>query len=260
MGPNQSSRLESLACLAARVRLLSDVHERGCDLGIPLPLGAKRLSRIERIEQTGLIFVHIPKAAGMSVSDTLYGLWMKHASIRWLRHVQGGRLARLPSFAILRHPADRFVSAYRFARAGGSAPADNYVSEPFSSLYRNFRSIDDALDHVEAAASPYRVDHIFRPQRWYITDRTGRIAVDRLVRINDIARLPILVPGFPDRAVPFINRSEGEPIALTSQQIRRLQTVYATDFALWDQLCAGVVSEPAGHPAGAIGAPALATA
>ncbi|WP_454886836.1 sulfotransferase [Sphingomonas oryzagri] len=260
MGPNQPPGLESLACLAARVRLLSDVHERGCDLGIPLPLGAKRSARIERIERTGLVFVHIPKAAGMSVSETLYGLWVKHASIRWLRHVQGGRLAGLPSFAILRQPADRFVSAYRFARTGGSACADNYVSEPFSSLYRAFRSIDDALDHVEAAASPYAVDHIFRPQRWYITDRAGRIAVDRLVRINDIARLPMLVPGFPDRTVPFINRGEGEPIALTGQQMRRLQSLYAADFALWERLCVGTVSEPSAQPAAAVSEPALATA
>ena len=258
MGPNQSPGLEGLACLATRVRLLSDVHERGCDLGVPLPLGAKRRSRIKRIAQTGLVFVHIPKAAGMSVSEALYGLWVKHASIRWLRHAQGGRLAGLPSFAILRNPAERFVSAYRFARAGGSARAGNYVSEPFSTLYRGFCSIDDALDHVEAAASPYQVDHVFRPQRWYITDRAGRIAVDRLVRINDIARLPMLVPDFPDRAVPFINRSEGEAIMLTGQQVRRLQTLYAADFALWDQLCAGVVPQPAGHQPAAFTGPALA--
>jgi hypothetical protein len=260
MGPNQSSRLESLACLAARVRLLSDVHERGCDMGIPLPLGAKRLRRIERIEQAGLVFVHIPKAAGMSVSEALYGLWVKHASIRWLHRVQGGRLAGLPSFAILRHPADRFLSAYRFARAGGSARAGNHVSEPFNTLYRAFRSIDDALDHVAGARSPYAVDHIFRPQRWYVSDRAGRIAVDRLVRINDIARLPMMVPGFPDRAIPVINRSEGEPIALTGAQMRRLQTLYAGDFALWEQLCAGVTPEAAGHPPGVLSPPSLAAA
>lgn len=260
MGPDRSSRLESLACFAARVRLLNDVHERGCDLGLPLPMGAKRRARIDRIAQAGLLFVHIPKTAGMSVSEALYGTWVKHASIRWLRCAQGGRLAGLPSFATMRHPADRFVSAYRFARAGGSRRAGNCVSEPFATLYRQFRSIDDALDHVEAAAGPYHVDHIFRPQRWYVTDRAGRIAVDRLLRIDEIGRLPMLVPGFPDRAVPFINRSEGAPIALTGTQMRRLQAIYAADFALWDQLCAGVVPEAEERPSVAMPAPALAPA
>ena len=74
----------------------------------------------------------------------------------------------LPSFAVLRDPTARFLSAYRYGRAGGSAIND--VAEPFRTLYRGFRSIDDALDHVETAASPYAVDHIFRPQSWYVGD------------------------------------------------------------------------------------------
>lgn len=241
MGPLFSNRrheaLQRLVCRAAGVRLLSDVHERGCDLGLSLPLGPARRGRLERIAATGLLFVHIPKVAGMSISQALYGVQVKHASIRLLHHVADGRLAMLPSFAVLRDPADRFLSAFRYGRAGGSAIND--VAEPFRSLYRRFESIDEALDHVEQAESPYQIDHIFRPQHWYVTDRLGRIAVDRLVRMDDLARLPRLIPGFPDGAMPRLNRGNGEELTLDARQRRRLERLYAADFALWQQAQAG---------------------
>ncbi len=238
--------LQRFVCRAARVHLISDVHERGCDLGLAVPMGAGRRARVERIAETGLIFVHIPKTAGMSVSDALYGGQVKHGSIRWLRHVDGGRLAGLPSFAVLREPMERFLSAYRYGRAGGGA--NNDVADPFRALYQGFRSIDDALDHVEQASNPYQVDHIFRPQHWYITDRLGRIAVDRLVRMTDLPRLAALVPGFPDRPLPCLNRSSGAATGLTAEQQARLRDLYAVDFALWER----------GHPLREMRTPARA--
>jgi hypothetical protein len=225
--------LRRIACRTARVQLLSDVHERGCDLGISLPLGSARRERIGRIARVGLVFVHIPKAAGMSISQALYGEQMKHASIRLLHHVANGKLAGLTSFAVLRDPVDRFLSAYRYARAGGSDVND--VAEPFRSLYRGFGSIDDAIDHVERACNPYQVDHIFRPQHWYVTDRFGRIAVDRLMRMDNLSQLSSLIPGFPAQALPRLNQSDGDRPVLGAHQRERLNRLYAADFALWRQ-------------------------
>ncbi|MDB5736570.1 MAG: hypothetical protein JWO65_238 [Sphingomonas bacterium] len=220
-----------LWCGLFGVHLVSDVHERACDLGLALPLGAKRRRRLERIREAGLLFVHVPKAAGMSISAALYGDQIKHASIRLSRHLDPA-LRTLPSFAVLRDPAERFLSAYRYARVGGSA--NNEVAEPFRTLYRDFRSIDDALDHVAAAKGPYAVDHIFRPQRWYVTDRKGRVAVDRLIAMEEIARLPLLVPGFPSAPLPELNRSAPTHAeSLTRAQIARLRGLYAGDYWLW---------------------------
>ena len=183
--------------------------------------------------EVGLVFVHIPKVAGMSISHAVYGKQMKHASIRLLRHVAHGRLANLPSFAVLRDPADRFLSAYRYARAGGSAVND--VAEPFRRLYRGFGSIDDAMDHIERAVDIYQIDHIFRPQHWYITDRLGRIAVDGLARIDDLSQLSAFIPDFSARSIPRLNACDGEQPTLTIRQRSRLARLYAADYALWRQ-------------------------
>ena len=233
-----------ITCRAFGVHLVSDIHERGCEWRLPLPLGPARRERIEWIADAGLVFVHIPKAAGTSISEALYGFQVKHASIRLTRRVAGGRLAQLPSFAVLRDPVERFVSAWRYGRAGGSTV--HSVADSFRTLYQGFATIDAAIDHVEAARSPYAVDHIFRPQSWYVSDTAGRIAVDRLLTTNDIARLSTLVPGFPDHPVPHLNAAAAARTQLTAEQNARLRRVYASDFALWEQVRAGrSVTHPA---------------
>jgi hypothetical protein len=240
MGPSPlHSRIDArqIACRAFGVHLLSDIHERGCEWRLPLPIGAARRRRIARIAETGLLFVHIPKAAGTSISQALYGFQVKHASIRLSRRVAGGRLARLPSFAVLRDPVDRFVSAWRYGRAGGSTL--HSVADSFRALYQGFATIEQALDHVEAARTPYAVDHIFRQQSWYVSDDAGGIGVDRLLTTKDIARLPALIPGFPDRPVPHLNGSATARTLLTAEQYARLRKIYAADFALWEQVQAG---------------------
>jgi len=186
------------------------------------------------VREAGLLFVHIPKAAGMSISEALYGAQIKHASIRLHRHLDRA-LRDMPSFAVMRDPADRFLSAYRYGRAGGSA--NNDVAEPFRTRYMAFRSIDEALDHVETASSPYAVDHIFRAQSWYVTDDKGRVAVDRLVAIDDLDQLPSLVPGFPACSLPALNRSQPiEVPRLNAAQHARLRVIYADDYALWENV------------------------
>lgn len=244
MGPSSfEPRLNArrhLACRLFGVRLISDIHERACDLGIAIPPGRGRRERIARIAEAGLLFIHVPKAAGMSISQALYGTQVKHLSIRLARRLDGGRLAGLPSFAVLRDPTARFLSAYRYGRAGGTIVND--VAEPFHAIYRGFRSIDDALDHVEKATRPYAVDHIFRPQSWYLADAQGRIGVDHLLTMDDIPDLPRLVPGFPDRAVPCINRGPVIDMPLTAPQRARLRRLYTADFVLWEKVCAGATT------------------
>ncbi len=237
--PNEPRRdaWRRLACRALGVRLVSDIHERACDLGLSVPCGSGRRDRIARIAHAGLIFIHIPKTAGMSISQALYGAQVKHLSIRLSRRMAGGRLAELPSFAVMRDPVQRFLSAYRYGRAGGGS--SNRVAEPFRAIYAAFRSIDDALDHVEDAASPYAVDHIFRAQNWYITDAEGQLAVDRLLTLDEIPRLPRLVPGFPDTMIPCLNRSEAIDTPLSDRQCDRLIRLYAADMALWEVVVAG---------------------
>jgi hypothetical protein len=99
-----------------------------------------------------------------------------------------------------------------------------------------FRTLDDAIDHVQNTRSLYDLDHIFRPQFWYVADMAGRIAVDRIVMIEDLESsiAELALPGI--EKVAWINRSKPLDMDLTPQQLNRLRLLYPIDFAIQDAL------------------------
>jgi hypothetical protein len=218
------------------VELVSDVYERLSELGVRPPLDAKRRGWLERIHNAGVLFIHVPKNAGMSINTALYGRHIPHATIRYYARVAPELVERLPSVAVLRDPVERFVSAYNYACAGGSH--DNAVSEPFRSRYCRWRSIDEALDHVAAVRHPYALDHIFRPQRWFLSDASGRIAVRELIRFDRLETIGRHIPQ-GRAALAHINRGSGRRVELGACLVERLREIYARDFELYEGLGAG---------------------
>nr|WP_246375768.1 sulfotransferase family 2 domain-containing protein [Gluconacetobacter takamatsuzukensis] len=214
----------------------TDIHEWTARAGIRLPMGVKRRARMALIARRGILFVHVPKNAGTSIATALYGRTLSHESIRYFQDVAPALARDLPSFAILREPVDRFLSAYSYARNGGTR--DRMVAPGFRDRYMGFRSLDDALDHVEQARSVYGVDHIFRPQSWYVTDRAGRPAVRHLLRIEDVARLSTLMPELGSVSLPRLNEGRPHGLAPTPRQRARIQAIYRQDIALFTQASA----------------------
>jgi hypothetical protein len=213
-----------------KVSLVGDLYERACDKGLRLPLDGKRRRRLRNVNRARTLFIHIPKNAGMSIAQALYGEQIKHATIRYYAKAASRLLWRTPSFAVMRDPVGRFVSAFNYAQAGGSA--DNRISAPFIDRYMAFGTIDDALDHLEDAADIYQIDHIFRPQSWYITDRKGKVIVDRLFLLDEFDRVRrfLALRGIAD--VPHLNHVEKPPVALDESQLARIRQFYARDFEL----------------------------
>lgn len=230
------------------VETITDVHERMCDFGLAVPAGRKRRRRMEQIRKAGLLFIHIPKNAGMSVAEAVYGQQVNHDSIRYYQKARPDMVEALPSFAVLRDPVDRFISAYNYARVGGVAA--NRISKPFSARYAAFRSIDEALDHVEQARRPYDVDHIFRPQSWYVTDRQGRVAVTKLLLFSEIGRIAEYFPDIPVRPLEHLNRVPTTARQMSDRQIARVRALYAQDVELVEaalatrRITAALLNEP----------------
>lgn len=220
---------QSLLCQLFRVKQFNDIHERAAELHLLLPLGKKRLNRIARIREAGALFIHVPKNGGTSVCNQLYGCSMMHQTIRYYRHVTPDLCRDLPSFAIWRDPVERFVSVWAFARKGGTSTVKIHPS--LNSLYRSFHTLDDALSHVENQSSLYAVDHVFRPQSWYVCGKDGSLAVDTLFPMEKIAQLPDLVPAMVGQTIPHLNQNPHQH-DVTADQVRRIRKLYEQDEAL----------------------------
>lgn len=216
------------------LKLVGDLHERPTWPGLYPPLDPVLRERLRRVREAGVLFIHIPKNAGISVSLELYGTPLFHPTIRYYKRVAPDIVTDMPSFAIWRDPVARFVSAYRFARSGGAPNAP--IARAFRNQYREFTSLDDALDHVEYAPSLYHVDHIFRPQFWYVADQGGRIAVDQICLLENLEETVAAaeLPGLAQ--ITRANLSPPIKCDVSSAQLARLQRLYAIDFALYEAL------------------------
>ncbi len=113
-----------------------------------------------------VIFIHVPKAAGMAVRQALgIGGDLRHFPVWYYERVLGGLQGRYLVFATVREPVSRFLSAFYFAWGGGYP--GRYPDQVFAQWMRKkFRSIVDFIAWMTPARrflSPY-----FFPQTFFL--------------------------------------------------------------------------------------------
>lgn len=75
---------------------------------------------VRATEKSPVLFFHIPKSGGTSLSITLYGRKILHVPASVIYSFNHDYLTSKPSFAVLRNPFLRAVSAYNFVLNGGT--------------------------------------------------------------------------------------------------------------------------------------------
>lgn len=181
-----------------------------------------------------LIFIHVPRAAGTSISRALYGPRSKrHHSIRYYRTVNPGFCEQAQSFCVLRDPFDRFASAYSFVRSGGTAICP--LAKVFADATAGLRDVDDYLSFMEGR-DPLELDFVMRPQSWFVCDLgTGASLVDELFLFGE-PRLAEYLRGHGVAVLPHLNPSDRRHLVLSSRQKSRIERLYAQDFALIERV------------------------
>jgi hypothetical protein len=133
------------------------------------------------------IFVHIPKTAGISVSQALFGNYSGgHRDIRWYQgHYRPATFRRYFKFSFVRNPWDRLYSAYRFLQQGGFHEAD---ATWFRENIGRFASFSEFVAGWLSEENVRYGSIHFRPQVDFLRDREGRLGVDFLGRYESLAR------------------------------------------------------------------------
>jgi hypothetical protein len=212
-----------------------DIYERLCT-SVPWAMGALRWRINPQIRRRKLIFIHVPRAAGTSIAQALYGPRnTQHHSIRYYRAMDPRLCATAECFAVLRDPFDRFASAYAFVRAGGTDSCR--LSAVFGAQTADIRSVDDYLCFLEER-DILSQDFVMRPQSWFVCDlATGAPLVKSLFLYGeDNERLDAFLRGHGVRELPRLNAMPRVPLFLSRRQKSRIETLYARDFALVAEL------------------------
>lgn len=185
-------------------------------------------------DRTRSLFIHVPKAAGTSVSIALYGREVGHLPAAGYRAADAAKFHSYFKFAFVRDPAERFKSAYSYLMNGGS-PADRRFTQKHLAQFADRSAL---LAHLLQArrAGPWwsllNWGH-FRPQVDYIAI-SGKIAVDYLGRLetieDDFAEISQRVTG-EKRLLGQHNRSQGpQHSPLTIQEQKAVEEIYLADY------------------------------
>jgi hypothetical protein len=142
----------------------------------------------QEVMDTGILFIHVPKAAGTSVTRALYGLnGVGHYRATEARDLSPDNFAQLYRFSLIRNPWERLASAYRFFLAGGT----NEVP-----LHNNDHIISELPDTFEEFVlewlvnqNPEKIHSVFMPQYLFIYDELGQLLVHDVYDLSAISQL-----------------------------------------------------------------------
>ncbi|MEC9260868.1 MAG: sulfotransferase family 2 domain-containing protein [Pseudomonadota bacterium] len=162
--------------------------------------------------QKQAMFIHIPKCAGVSLFESLFGDdSFGHHSIEVYKEAYGQkRLDNLYKFSIVREPADRLLSAYNYLKKGGRGRAlDLRYQEILSPCQSLEEFVSDWLPRKEIQNFQH-----FVPQSEFIYDSEDRLLVDDVFRFEE---LDSLIPTLKQKCPQLVGKTVEEKLARKNQ-------------------------------------------
>jgi hypothetical protein len=134
----------------------------------------------------GVVFIHVPKAAGTSISEALYGRFTGHVRAADVLRWASSRVRSLPKVAVVRNPWSRLVSAYRFVRRGAGIGGPNAGRVWNAEQYDipEFATFESFVNDWLAGQDLSRLDEAFQPQSPFVCNHRGEVIVDHLGRVE----------------------------------------------------------------------------
>lgn len=196
---------------------------------IPLDI----LRRCPRWKASGVIFIHVPKAAGVSVNRTLYGRPFGHFYATDIRRVCPNVWGLLFTFGVVRHPVDRLYSAYRFARTGGTTEMG--MNNPKTYQTAAFATFDKFVCEWLPEQDISQLDGVFKPQHLYLCDG-DKVIVDKVVKLEEIEHGMREISTLLGRAIVLghHNKSQELPFVVKSAEtLTVIERIYRKDFEIF---------------------------
>lgn len=187
------------------------------------------------------VFVHVPKAAGSTISLSLYGYRVGHRSIESYWKCDPAFTQCAFKFAFVRHPYFRFVSTFNYLKKGGMSTRDvDYISR----YPEAFASLSTFAEASELSVFRNSILHL-RPQSYYLSlpaySHYGVFMdfIGKTEFMNEhIDVLITLLPGPLCQRLEFakkkkLNATTGRPSEIDRDVFKKIRRIYQDDFELF---------------------------
>ncbi|WP_221800270.1 sulfotransferase family protein [Oceanobacter mangrovi] len=136
----------------------------------------------KKYRESKIIFVHIPKNAGVFVNKSLYGVeHLGHNSIVNIMKYDREYCAGKFFFCLSRNPYERFVSAFSFLYQGGG---DVGADPAYVNLVRSYGDINQFIMHWLRGRNVDELDYVFKSQAYFVFDR--KLLVDEFYDLGKL--------------------------------------------------------------------------
>ena len=185
------------------------------------------------LNSSQVLFIHIPKTGGNSIKQTNFFKSCSYFGHTYIRDVKHANMYKY-SFAIVRNPYDRLVSAYFYLKKGGM-PNNSYDLQMQKRL-KKYTYFKDFVRDLKLFVN----DTHFKPQHMFVCDSGGRIIVNHILKVenidNEFSQL-LRSKLLPDEKLHTINASKHDNYTRyydDNEIKKRVYTIYERDFELFD--------------------------
>jgi hypothetical protein len=186
--------------------------------------------------KNNVVFIHIPKSAGMSLVKALYGKnGSNHANALDFQYVNPEKFNSCFKFAVSRNPYYRLYSAYNYLSKGGKEEMDVVWRDLYLKKYSNFE--DFVINGLETAIEK-RAEH-FIPQYLFVTDENLQIICDYIGKFEELDKvIERLSKEGIVLSLEKLNSSTVESLdnksLYTDEMIAKVNHLYKEDFDYFD--------------------------
>lgn len=184
------------------------------------------------IKNMNVIFIHIPKAAGTSIVNQIYGSKVSHHStaMEFMKYDKS-RFNNCFKFSIIRDPYYRFISSYFYLKKGGRHGND-FI---YKKIIDKFSSINDFVLNIEKDQL-FLITH-FKPQHYFIFDQNYNLLVDKVWNLASLKEASSFLHNkrIIDKPFKHLNSTSYDLPNLPSNIKKRIFELYENDYFLFNK-------------------------
>lgn len=186
-----------------------------------------------------LMFIHIPKAAGVSLFHAFYGKdSLGHVSFsNFESFIAPEKMDELFKFTFVRNPYERIYSEYSYLKAGGR---NNKSDQEISFILEKFDNFSEFLLELKDNDVFQNIEH-FRPQSYWLLNKEDKLNLEYIGKIETIEydlNIICKMNNLPKIELNHLNKSNKKILNIEkvycNETKKIINELYNDDFELFD--------------------------